>query len=147
MYSFIERAVVSYAMLLQPVVASISYDGQQPCPPVIASKSCLVPERLEVSLLHRVFSIVLVSHQPTGQIIGRVQVGQEPCHLIRRRFQQEAVTQPMHCKNMPGRARVWLQLLAEPDYVRVHGTRVRIGLETPNGVQDRVPRERTVRIQ
>ena len=53
----------------------------------------------------------------------------------------------MHCENMPGRARVWLQLLAEPDYVRVHGTCVGIGLEPPNGVQDRIARERTVRIK
>jgi hypothetical protein len=57
-----------------PVGADIPNDSEKPGPAVAASKCSEVSKRPERRLLHDIFGVVLVPHQPARQPIGRVEV-------------------------------------------------------------------------
>jgi hypothetical protein len=81
-YCLIEvRVLTRCALLPQTVVAPIAYDGQQPGTPVAASKTCKVADGAQVCVLNHVLGLGFVAHQPASQVVCRVQVRYQQCHV------------------------------------------------------------------
>src|SRR5207245_10360209 len=71
------------AVLLQPRVARVTRDGQQPgsaVAPVVTSEKSEGPQ---VSLLHHVFGVAVIAQQPARKIVGSPQMRQNRCFKTR----------------------------------------------------------------
>src|SRR5262249_2811463 len=62
---------------LEPGVIGVAHDPEQPGAAVVAVEAVDEFEGPEARLLHHVLGVALVAREPAGEVIGRVEVGNE----------------------------------------------------------------------
>jgi hypothetical protein len=72
------------APLLQPVVAGIADNRQNPAAPVPAMKAIKGFEGAQVCLLHKVFRVVVIAGEPARQVVSRSKMRQQGCLKVRK---------------------------------------------------------------
>src|SRR4029450_8279169 len=73
---FIERVGQCLESATAPATTGVANDSEEPGTAVSARKCAEVPKGPQRRLLHDVFSIVLIPHQPACQAIASIEVGQ-----------------------------------------------------------------------
>src|SRR6476660_2501970 len=81
MLLFIERVGHCLETATAPATTRVADDSEEPGTAVPASKCTEVPKGPQRRLLHDVFSIVLIPHQPACQPIASIEMGQY--HLLK----------------------------------------------------------------
>jgi len=74
---FIERVGGRLEAVAAPAGTRVANDSEEPGTPISANECPKISKRSQRRLLHGIFSIRVVPHQPTRQPIGRIEVGKD----------------------------------------------------------------------
>jgi hypothetical protein len=74
---FIERVGECVDAVAAPAVTSVANNPEEPGPSISAGKCPKISKGPQRRLLHDILRIVLISHKPARQPIGRIEMGQD----------------------------------------------------------------------
>ena len=77
MLLLIERVAECLEAVAAPVTTAVANNSEKPGPPIAAGKCPKVSKGPQRRLLHGIFRIVLIPHEPARQPMGGVEMGQD----------------------------------------------------------------------
>ena len=71
------RRLIGSPVALEPGERGVAHDRENPRARIAAAKSARKPERAQVGLLHDVLRVVVVTHQPSREVVRSIHMREE----------------------------------------------------------------------